>query len=444
MRDLRKLLALIAVPVLALTMAACGGDNDNNGGSSGSAQTTATNPDVKGNVSVMAVWSGDEQKAFQAVLDGFHKRYPNVTVKYNSAGDQLPTVLSTAVEGGNPPDIAAVPQPGLMKQFQAKGALKPIDFVRDRVQQEFGNDWVKLGTIDGKLYGFVFKAANKSTVWFNTSVFQDAGVSPPRTWNQFLSNADTLRASGTPAYSLGAADGWTLTDLFENIYLRTAGPDQYDRLSEHQIKWTDTSVKQALTEMKKITGDHDNIAGGVSGALQTEFPDSVSQVWANPPKAAQVMEGDFVAGVILDSTDAKPMEDFDVYDFPKFDSGSPSAVVGGGDTVVMFNDNEATRALVEYLSTADAAEIWARRGGFASPNHNVDPQVYPDAITRKTATALADAEVFRFDMSDLAPADFGATPGRGEWKILQDFLRNGNVDRTAKDLETAAARAYGK
>ena len=32
---------------------------------------------------------------------------PNVTVKYTSAGDQLPTVLSTAVQGGNPPDIAA-------------------------------------------------------------------------------------------------------------------------------------------------------------------------------------------------------------------------------------------------------------------------------------------------------------------------------------------------
>ena len=58
---------------------------------------------MSGNVSVMAVWTGDEQASFQAVIDGFTKLYPNVTVSYTSAGDQLPTVLSTAVQGGNPP-----------------------------------------------------------------------------------------------------------------------------------------------------------------------------------------------------------------------------------------------------------------------------------------------------------------------------------------------------
>ena len=38
---------------------------------------------------------------------------------------QLPTQLSTAVQGGNPPDIAVLPQPGLMKDFAGKGALNP-------------------------------------------------------------------------------------------------------------------------------------------------------------------------------------------------------------------------------------------------------------------------------------------------------------------------------
>ena len=40
-------------------------------------------------------------------------------------------------------------------------------------------------------------------------------------------------------YSIGAADGWTLTDLFENIYLRTAGAEKYDQLTKHEILWTD-------------------------------------------------------------------------------------------------------------------------------------------------------------------------------------------------------------
>ena len=69
--------------------------------------------------------------------------------------------------------------------------------------------------------------------------------------------------------------------------------------------------------------------------------------------------------------------------------------------------------------------------------------MYPDDITRTTASALAEAETFRFDMSDLAPADFGGTPGQGEWKILQDFLRNpDDVQGTAQALESAAKKAF--
>jgi ABC-type glycerol-3-phosphate transport system substrate-binding protein len=442
MTDLRRILAVLATLVLALGVAACGGDDDEDSGSNETATTEETAKDVKGTVSTIAIWSGAEQEAFRAVLDGFEKKYPGVTAKYNSAGDQLPTVLSTAVEGGKPPDVAIVGQPGLVKQFQAKGALKPIDFLQDTVEQDFGEDWVKVGTVDGQLYGLLFKAANKSTVWFNTQAFEDAGIEPPEDWEAFLDNAETLTQSGTPAYSLGAADGWTLTDLFENIYLRTAGPEKYDQLAEHQIPWTDDSVITALEEMKKVTGDKANIAGGIRGALQTEFPTSVSQAFSDPPKAAQVIEGDFVAGVITAETKAKPEQDFDVYPFPTVEGGPENAVVGGGDTAIMFTDSPASQALMEYLATKEAAEIWASRGGFASGNKNVDDGVYPDEITRKTASALGEAETFRFDMSDLAPAEFGATPGKGEWKILQDFLSNGDVQKTAQSLERAAKRAY--
>ncbi len=141
-----------------------------------------------------------------------------------------------------------------------------------------------------------------------------------------------------------------------------------------------------------------------------------------------VFEGDFVQGVILDSTKAQPETGFNQFAFPSIDGSAPS-VVGGGDTLITFKDDPATRAFVEYLATPQAAEIWAKQGGFASPNKNVDPSVYPDAISKATATALAQAETFRFDMSDLAPAAFGGTVGQGEWKILQDFLKNPRTSR---------------
>jgi len=419
---------------LSLVAAGCGGSKKSSGGGG----TTAA-PQVKGTLSMVAVWTGAEGAAMKAVFDGFKAKNPGVTIKYKSAKDPG-QVLTTAVQGGNPPDMAALPSPGLMKGFVSQGALKPIDFAKSDISSNFSADWVKFGTVNGKLYGLFFKGANKSTVWYNVHAFKDAGVTAPKEWSDLLTDAKTISASGTPAYSIGGADGWTLTDLFENIYLRQAGAAKYDQLSDHKIPWTDPSVKAALTQMAKVLSDSKNINGGASGALQTNFPDSVTAVFTNPPKAAMIFEGDFVPGVVAGQSKAKPVTDYNVFPFPAVDGKGGDFVVGGGDVIVMFKDTPASEALVKYLASPEAASIWAKRGGFSSPNKNVDPSVYPDEITRTTATALAKATTFRFDMSDLAPAKFG---GDAEFTDLQNFLKNpSDVNGAAAKLEKDAAAAY--
>jgi ABC-type glycerol-3-phosphate transport system substrate-binding protein len=397
---------------------------------------------VSGKLSWVGVWTGAEQKHFQAVITAFQKKFPGVSVKYTSAGDNVPTVLSTAVAGGNPPDLASISQPGLVKQFAGRKAIKPIDFVKSTMAKNYTPSWITLGTSSGHLFGMVFKGANKSTVWYSVPAFKNAGVKPAKTWTQLLADAKTLRASGTPAYSIDGGDGWPLTDLFENVYLRTAGPAKYDQLSAHTIKWTDPSVKTALKTMAQVYGDTGNIYGGTTGALQALLADSVNNVFSTPPKAAMTFEGDFVPTAA--TVKAKPITGYNEFPFPSV-NGSAPAVVGGGDTVVMFKDTPAARALITYLASPEAATIWAKLGGFSSPNKGVPASAYPDALTRATATALATAKTFRFDMSDLAPAAFGGTAGQGEWKILQDFLKNPkNIDGTASALETAAVAAYKK
>src|SRR3954451_22009974 len=311
----RVVLSVLAVAAL-VALAGCGSSSSSTSSSSSGSKTTASKSNVKGNISIVGIWVAQEQKNFQRVIAAFNKQYPNVKVKYNPAGDNTPTVLSTALAGGRPPDLASVGQPGLVKQFQKQGKLKPLDFAKQEINANFSPDVVKLGTIGGKIYSIIPKGANKSTVWYNVKAFENAGVQPPKTFDEFLKDAKTLKASGTPAYSLGAADGWTLTDLFENIYLRQAGPSKYDQLSTHSIKWTDPSVKTALKTMAGVFSDTSNIVGGVNGALQSDFPTSVSKVFVDPPKAAQVIEGDFVPGVVAGKTNLKPRSGYNVYDFP--------------------------------------------------------------------------------------------------------------------------------
>ena len=431
----RWLVLALLVGVLAFVAAGCGGGDDEAGGGADGSE------DVSGSISMMGVWAGAEQESVQAVIDGFNELYPNVEVTYTSGGDNLVTVLSTAVEGGNPPDIAAVAQPGLMADFAEQGAIQPIDDLRDAVVDGFGESVADVGTVDGTQYGILYKGANKSTIWYNVASFEEAGVEVPETWEELSEAAETIKAAGITPYSVGVDVGWPITDFFENVYIRSAGVEMYDQLTRHEIPWTDQSVKDALAIMADVVGDPANLVGGTDGALQTEMPDSVAKVFTDSPEAAMVIIGDFAPGVT--ETTLEPETGYNVFTFPSVE-GSEPAVVGGGDLFVKFKDSPAADAFLEYLTTAEAAEIWAARGGFSSPNKNIDLDVYPDEITRVTAGALSEAEVFRFDMSDLQPSAFGGTTGAGLFKAFTDFVANpDDIDGITQQMEDEAAKAFG-
>lgn len=425
--------ALTTAGLLAVCVSGCGEESAPGGGASGSLSGQE--------VEVAGVWSGDEQEAFEAVLAQFAQD-TGARVTYTSSGDDLPTVLQTKVDGQAPPDVAILPQPGLIAQFAKAGAAKPLAAgVVAEVDAHYARIWKTLGTVDATPYAIFFKAANKSTVWYNDALFAEAAVEPPTTVEEFETVAATLSDNGIPPMSVGGADGWVLTDWFENVYLRTAGPDMYDKLSRHEVPWTDPSVRDALTVLREMLTEQ-TVAGGATGALQTDFPTSVSQVFADPPKAAMVYEGDFVAGVISASTDAEPGVDAKVFPFPSIDGRS--GVVTGGDAAVAFADDEATTELMKYLASPEAAAVWAKRGGFLSANKDIPVDSYPDELTREIADQIVKAgDEVRFDMSDLAPAAFGATKGAGSWKHLQDFLADpSDIDAVMAALEADANKAW--
>jgi len=445
----RKWLGAAALVAVLAVSAGCGSNKSASSSTTSGvagAQKTVVNKSVSGSVTFDGIWTGAEATAFGKVIKAFNKAYPKVRVKYKPVGNNVPTVLATAIAGGHPPDMADIAQPGLVKQLAQQGHLKPITYAKGTIASNFAPAWQKLGTFNGKLYALVFKASNKSLLWYNVPAYKAAGVNAPKTWSQLVSNAKTLKASGTPAYSIGGADGWTLTDLFENIYLRTFGPAKYDALTAHKIKWTDPSVTKALKTMGQVLGDSSNLAGGTSGALQYGFNDSATNAFSSPPKAATVLEGDFVAGVILSSTKAKPKTGFNAEQFPSITPGAnASAVEIGGDLLVTFRDTPAIEAFVKFLATAPAAVAWAKIGGFGTGNHNVPTSVYPDAITRATEAPIGKAKAVVFDMSDEQPASFGSTTGQGEWGLFQTFLRTpSNVSGIQKQLEKAATAAYKK
>ncbi|MGW7208499.1 ABC transporter substrate-binding protein [Streptomyces sp. NPDC054837] len=439
MRRRTALLTGCTALVLALSSTACGGGGPVSAGGGDQAFSGQT-------VSVAGVWSGSEQKNFQKVLDAFTEK-TGAKTQFVSTGDNVSTVVGSKIEGGNAPDVVMVPQVGVLQQFAQKGWLKPLSpATRKSVDANYASVWKDYGSVDGTLYGLYFKAAHKSTVWYSPDALDQAGVQPPKTYDAMLKAGRTVSDSGLAAFSVAGQDGWTLTDWFENVYLSQAGPDKYDALAAHQLKWTDQSVIDALTTLGKLFKDKQLLAGGQQGALNTDFPGSVEKVFGPEPDAGMVYEGDFVAGVAKDQFGRKIGEDANFFPFPPVGAGE-APVVSGGDAAVVLKDGKNTKAgmaLLEYLATPEAAAVWAKTGGFLSPNKGLDLASYGDDVTRTTAKSLiAAGDSVRFDMSDQAPAAFGGTKGAGEWKILQDFLRDPSDPKaTAAQLETAAAKAY--
>lgn len=429
----RKLILVAGMTGAAgLVLSGCGGGG---GGSD--------TPDIEGDFSgesleVVAAWSGAEQKNFEAVLDGFEEA-TGATVKYTSFGDNGPTYIQGQLEGGEPPSIAVTGQPALMQQLASNGDIVPLgDDALAAVKENYSQDWIDLGSVDGDTYGVWFKGANKSTVWYNADIYDEAGAVEPETWDDFQEQLQLVTDAGYAGVSVGADVGWPLTDWFENAYLRVAGGEKYDQLTNHEIPWTDDSVKKTLEALAEVWGSDVVQEGGA----QRDFPTSVTEVFGAEPNAGTVYEGDFVAGNIADDGNSTVGENALFYDFPSIDDSAP-AVVGGGDVAVAFSDDEATQALMTYLASPEAAEIWVPNGGLTSPNQNVDTSLYPDEVSQQIAEALTTAETFRFDMSDLTPSAFGGTPGQGFWQEMIAFYQDpSDVDGTMKRLEKAAAAAY--
>lgn len=389
---------------------------------------------------VAGVWKGEEQARFERVLARF-ERMSGIPVTYAYETHDIAKTIKARVARGCPPDVAMLPQPGLLTDLAQRGHLQPMDAsVRGLVRRNYDVEWRRRATVDGKLYGVWFKAANKSTLWYSRRAFMAAGVVPPSTWQELKQVAARLRAAGMAPFSVAGADGWTLTDWFENVYLATVGPAQYDRLARGKLAWTDPSVIAALRRLAEILARDDWLVGGGTGALKTDLVESVGQVFGRSQSAGMVYEGDFVASLIAQHPEAQA-DDVGLFAFPRFGEDRAPMVVGG-DVAALFHDNPMGRELMRFLATPGAAEPWARAGGFISPNRSVGGAAYGDATTRRLARALVRAKTPRFDLSDLQPPAFGATDGQGMWKILQEYLKDADsVGAVTRKLQSAADAA---
>jgi ABC-type glycerol-3-phosphate transport system substrate-binding protein len=419
---------------------------------------------IGGSLTVWSEWTSAEQSDFQASIQAFESE-TGITVNYRGIGSNIAATVQAAVAGGKGPDVAFVPSPATLDALAAKGQIKPISsVVGSLASKNYAPVWNQLASYNGKLYGIWFKAANKNTIWYNPAEFAVAGIkTPPTTWQGLIADAATLHAAGVVPVSFCSSIGWPIADMWQNIYLKTAGAADYNKLANHQIPWTDPTVTTAFDTMAELVGKPQYLLGGTAGALSAStgnYPECADQVFPKPgttPKAAMVIEADFVvAEIVSNSSNYAPgtkgaggkactanPADTPCYDFfpfpaPAADKANSSALQGSGDVAMMINSTPQAKAFMQYIASPLPGEIWARIGGFASPNKGVPLSTYPDPVSKADASELQNATSFVFSLDDLQSWEPSL------WQDMLNFVKNpsaSNISTIESTMQQQATTA---
>lgn len=401
---------------------------------------------ISQSVTVMGVWTGAEAEAFAKMVAPFEKE-TGIKVEFTGTRD-LPAILTTRVEAGNPPDISVMPNPGQMQEFARDGKLIDLSTFMDMevLQSEYSNTWLDLGSYKDKLHAIFISADLKSLVWYNPKAFAAAGYTIPSTWDELMALSDKMVADGNTPWAIGlesgAASGWPGTDWIEDIMLRIAPPEIYDAWVNHDIAWTNEIVVEAFEIFGSVARSEKYVYGGPNAVLTIPFGDSPDALFTEPPNAYMHRQATFIKSFILDHfPDLVPGVDFDFFPFPPIKEEFGTPALGAADMLAMFNDTPEARAFMSYIASAPAQEIWVGELGKLAPNQKVDPKVYPDDLTRKAAEFLGEASVFRFDGSDLMPAAVGSG---SFWTGILDYVSGEPLMKVLMQIEASSLDAYRK
>ena len=393
-------------------------------------------------LTVFGPWRGEDEVLVQNVLDYFREA-TGVDVKYASSENyEQQIVIDT--QAGSPPNIAILPQPGLIADLASKGLLTPLGAENaDWIKANYGagESWAALGSYPDKagatqFFAFPYTADVKSLVWYVPENFADAGYEIPKTQEELLALSEKIVADGGTPWCIGlgsgGATGWPATDWVEDYMLRTASPETYDKWTTNAIPFDDPAVLTAIDAFGTIARNDKFVDGGAAAVASTDFRDSPKGLFGTPPKCYMHRQASFIPSFFPEGTTLGT--DVDFFYFPAYASkpelGTP--VLGAGTLVSIAKDSDAARAFIEFLKTPIAHELWMAQSGFVTPFKGVNQAAYANDALKKQGEILASATTFRFDGSDLMPGKIGAG---AFWTGMVDYVGGKSAADVAKGIQ---------
>lgn len=411
------------------------------------AQSPAASITTSGDVQEITWMFWDDLNATQDLIT---KGYKNVIDRFNEtyAGkykcnvittnlEEYDTKLNALIAGGKTPDVFICnPGPNLTQYVEAGVAADLTDIL-----QKENKDWYDTFTsgiferitYDGKIMAVPTNFA-AACVFYNTEIFEKAGVQVPTTYDELIAACKKIKEAGYTPISCSAGTAWCLSMVAGYLCDREGGPDNLKGVSDGTVAWTSDTFINAGTKLKELSTYFQSTAAG----------DSNDQATANfyNGEAAMLIQGSWAIAQINGNN-----PDFEskcgVFQFPGITGGAdPNRMIVKTDNLVMSSttkNKEASLALMKMFTDETSQKYTAEVGGKIPVTEvTIDYEKAPkqlsyiqDVLSKMTGTfgfyneSLASVEAG--DVFDNAMVDVflgNATPQQAFEKVQKFYEKN--------------------
>lgn len=392
-------------------------------------------------INILGAFGGAEATKFQAVIDVFEAKNPGIKVNYSTSAD-FNTVLNVRVQSGDYPDIAGIPQPGVMKDLAKQGALAPVAPATSAlIRKNYAPAWADLGKADDKkIYGVFHRVNVKGLVFYNKAAFEGAGYKVPKTWVELQALTKSMESSKAAPWCVGmesgGATGWVATDWLENIMLRTQTTKIYDQWISGAVHFNSEPVKNAFKIVDSIWGNPKAVYGGRGSIAATSFLDSAKGLFTSPQQCWLHMQGSFATDFLQDAIKKNLDANVGVFVLPMINTKLPTTLEVGGDQWVMFKgkNRPEVQKFMSFLATGASADPWSKLGGGLFPHKDQNLDAYSTKLERSFTEIILSAKSARFDASDAMPS----AVNQAFWKGTTDWVTGGGtLESVLNDIDAA-------
>ncbi len=361
----------------------------------------------------------------KALIEDFNKANPGIAIEPNNAPEPE-KVLQTRVMSDSVPDIIALWSSSADFKVYARDGVW-LDLTGQPFLKSVNQEYLKSLRVDRKDYSLPY-AFTGVGIYYNKKMFADNKLSAPKTYNDLIQVARTLKSRGITPFAFADRDDWTHGKLNMSLYVVTIPGSQqfFADLAEGK---TSAKANPALRKFAERVLELRTY--GQPDSLGTDYTASIGMFATG--KSAMLIEGDWALDGILQ---ANPKMDTELIPFPGDgpDGYNFSITIDMSFAISsQVKQKAAALKLLDFLSSRTAAQKYEDLSGSPMLIMGIPGKV---AQKKPILDAYAGGKSAPWPQ-DLWPAQ--VVPEN--YKVVQNLVLTKDVDQFLADTDKIFAEA---